>query len=205
MQNQEPNLEPATLHFQIPCTLVPLTTQGRDALDTRRGDEIETAILRKIEYAQRGPFHEVGTRQSDDLFATVPLGQPQTSPIPADATPTAATIDFHLKDSSRTATAELRPPNTVNVRPPAHARAILAWLATSCLSLAHKLAASGPILILLAVASIFAPGFDDTDVDDDDDAEECPSPHCNRRPRFHVSRIANLSQNYSHHFAPATD
>ncbi len=130
-------------------TLTPLATQGRDALGTKNADAITDLRLVKVQFADSLLFHQITTKEADDLFALSENATAAEKLIPPDATLIAATVAFHPKGSTEQHEFELRPPDTIKPQRSEDTARILSWFATSSFKLARAAA-----LVLLALLSL---------------------------------------------------
>ena len=106
-------------------TLEPLRQRGRDALNCRSIDGLETIRLREIQYAWDGAFKEVETHRASDLFLAFAL---RNVAIPEEAFIRKAVFDVKLASIEKPEKVTITLPNTATLGHGEAAALIEQWL-----------------------------------------------------------------------------
>jgi hypothetical protein len=109
-------------------TLLPLTIEGEDALDTHATPGLCKAILRGVEIALPGPAAPRVTCKAADVFGAVRHDE-LPSALPPGAELTQAWIDLYLEDVRLPRPIQLRPPNTLRLSRQVPVGTVERWLA----------------------------------------------------------------------------
>ena len=109
-------------------TLEPLLAEGQAALALHPADTISGATLTATVVVWHNAFNEVTIRKADDLFACAAMNGHCYDPIPKGAELAQATLELQFTDKIGPSTIQILPPHTLNLRDPAEAPRVLAWL-----------------------------------------------------------------------------
>lgn len=148
-------------------TLAPLRADGPHALDTHDSPEIAEARLFEVEVLSEDKFHLTTIKRADDLFDLTDTTARAQPVIPQTGKLSRAIFSLRLANSDKPQKLELAPPHTIHFPSLPAPAPILEWLDKRhyriLAAIGHKTA-----LLLLALASAFAPNFGDGDNDEDD-------------------------------------
>jgi hypothetical protein len=112
-------------------TLEPLRTHGPDSLVPDGVPSIVKVILHRITLCGNNGLNDVTIYQADDLFdSALPHGL-RFDLIPLGTTITQAVFEIQFTDSPIPRSAEVLPPNTLNLQKVSDSQPVCCWLAES--------------------------------------------------------------------------
>jgi hypothetical protein len=107
-------------------TLLPLMTEGIDALDARGIAGLTRIVLREVELFYRGQFKDVVVRKSEDIFESAKARRAVA--IPEGARPVRATFDFYFEGSDKPRKVHIRLPNKLKLARFCDATVVHRWI-----------------------------------------------------------------------------